>query len=292
MLPSRRRAALLYHGGMNSELRFETLTEFVAWLTDPGRWRRSPLQTLWFRGHPNRALPLKPGVLRDEFARAIGSAEPFRSRPGFNTQALEAGEIELNKQFRREAAALLAGDTDLTTLYFLARHHGLPTRLLDWTTNGLAALFFTCIKEPEHNGEVIVTAPDWRLTTDDEQSEFVSALTDAPLPQRDPLVRDTIAYLFGEGDRPECAMIVPVLPDLRSLRMLHQGSCFTFHLPGSGPIHEKAVTRFVVPKEKKPDFVAALRNLGINWSTLFHDLDHLCLEIRARWLQSAAPAAE
>ena len=277
---------------MDSELRFETLTDFVAWLTDPRRWRHSPLQTLWFRGHPNRALPLKPGVLREEFTRAMGSAEPFRSERGIDVPGLEAAEIELNKQFRREAAALLPTETDLTTLYFLARHHGLPTRLLDWTINGLAALFFTCVKEPEHDGEVIVASPDWRLTTDDEKSEFVAVVTDAPFPQRDPLVRDTVAYLFGEGDRPVRPMIVPVLPDLRSLRMLHQGSCFTFHLPGSGAIHEKAVTRFAVPKERKQDFDAALRNLGINWSTLFHDLDHLCLEIRARWLQSAAPVAE
>lgn len=277
---------------MDSELRFETLTDFVAWLTDPGRWRQSPLQSLWFRGHPDRALPLKPGVLRDEFARAIASAEPFRSRPRFDPESLETAEIELNKQFRREAAAMLTGEADLTTLYFLARHHGLPTRLLDWTTNGLAALFFTCVKRPEHDGEVIVASPDWHLTTDDSHSEFVSALADAPFPQRHPVVRDTVAYLFGEGERPESPMIAPVLPDLRSLRMLHQGSCFTFHLPGSGPIHEQAVTRFVVPKEKKQDFVAALRSLGIHWSTLFHDLDHLCLEIRARWLRSAAPPAE
>ena len=277
---------------MEAELRFETLTDFVAWLTDSRRWRRSPLQSLWFRGHPNRALPLKPGVLRKEFTRAMRSAEPFRSQSESDVPRLEAAEIELNKQFRREAAALLPAETDLTTLYFLARHHGLPTRLLDWTTNGLAALFFTCVKEPEHDGEVVVAAPDWRLTSDDERSDVAPALADAPFPQRHPLVRETVSYLFGEGDRPASAMIVPVLPDLRSLRMLHQGSCFTFHLPGSGAVHEKAVTRFVVPQERKQDFVAALRNLGIHWSTLFHDLDHLCLEIRARWLQSAAPAPE
>ena len=277
---------------MNSEHRFETLTDFVAWLTDPQRWRHSPLQSLWFRGHPNRSLPLKPGILREEFAQAVTSAEPFRSDYPSNGDALEAAEVELNRQFRREAAALLTNEPDLTTLYFLARHHGLPTRMLDWTTNGLAALFFTCVKRPESDGEVIVTSPDWRLTTEEADADCMKLLADAPFPQRHPLIVETVAYLFGEGERPDCSMILPVLPDLRSLRMLHQGSCFTFHLPGSGPIHEKAVTRFVIPKERKPDFVAALRNLGINWSTLFHDLDHLCQEIRDRWLQSAAPGSE
>jgi hypothetical protein len=269
--------------------RFETLSDFVAWLTAPERWGQSPLQALWFRGHPDRSLPLIPSVLREEFSRAMASAEPFRASGGSKEEKLEAAEIEMNKQFRREAAALLSAETDLTTLYLLARHHGLPTRMLDWTTNGLAALFFTCVKEPENDGEVIVAAPDWRLTTDDGESERVAALADAPFPQRHELVRQTVAYLFGEGERPEQEMIVPVLPDLRSLRMLHQGSCFTFHLPGSGGIHEKAVTRFVIPKEKKQSFVTALRNLGINWSTLFHDLDHLCQEIRARWERPAPP---
>jgi hypothetical protein len=269
-----------------TEQRFDTLTDFVAWLTDPQRWRASPLHSLWFRGHPNRSLPLKPGVLRDEFAQAVTSTEPFRAGNASNGDALEAAEIELNKQFRREAAALLPDEPDLTALYFRARHHGLPTRLLDWTTNGLAALFFTCVKEPHDDGEVIVASPDWHLTTADGDEASIAALADAPFPQRHRLVEETVRYLFGEGERPDRPMIVPVLPDLRSLRMLHQGSCFTFHLPGSGPIHEAAVTRFVIPKDRKPEFVAALRALGIHWSTLFHDLDHLCREIRDRWLQS------
>ena len=40
------------------------------------------------------------------------------------------------------------------------QHYGIPTRLLDITTNALVALFFACQKENEEDGEIIVFKVD------------------------------------------------------------------------------------------------------------------------------------
>jgi hypothetical protein len=154
---------------------------------------------------------------------------------------------------------------------------------LDWTENPLAALFNAVVDKYDKDGEVVSLLPDWRMTFGQNHTPQSAKLPHPPVRQRHHLVKETIQYLFDEGKRPEDQLIVPLHPDLQAGRMLQQGASFTLHMPGSSEINENAgnVRRFTIDRKKKPALLDELRAIGVNWATLFPDLDHLTREIRA-----------
>ncbi len=260
----------------------KSLSEFVAAMTDLQMLGHDLRPTFWFRGHARLARKLLPGVLRDDFVDRVNQ---FNIQPK-NSQsvdlAIETTEQSINNEFRRKGSSLLPPDADSVDIYFLAQHHGMPTRLLDWTENPLAALFFAAASEQDDDGEVIAVMPDWRMTFGHDHPSERANLPYPPVGQRHQLVRETIQYIFEERERPERHLIIPVRPDLRSGRMLQQGACFTLHMPGCPEINESAgnAKRFRIPRENKEMLKEELRSIGVNWATLFPDLDHVSEEIR------------
>lgn len=96
---------------------------------------------LWYRGQANAAWNLEPKMLRP--------ANP--NHPP---------EQHIINRFKQSAAYLLASKpiTDFDWL-FLMQHHGMPTRLLDWSEGPLIALYFAVNEHPDADGALWVLAP-------------------------------------------------------------------------------------------------------------------------------------
>jgi hypothetical protein len=93
--------------------------------------RIDPAVRPWFRGIGNESHGLIPSLMY------------------LHNQNKHYDEFWINEQFRKRAmlmSDLKIRHDDIAMWLFLLRHHDAPSRLIDWTENALAALFF-CVEQ-------------------------------------------------------------------------------------------------------------------------------------------------
>src|SRR5439155_15759665 len=113
-----------------------------------------------FRGETDTGDPLKPTAGR--VSREIGSA---RKKP-----YVKAHEIEALEQFKREVRPHLTHrpENDLEWLA-IAQHHGMATRLLDWSESLLVAAFFAVVNAGARGkGGLIYAVNDVHIASKDD----------------------------------------------------------------------------------------------------------------------------
>ena len=174
---------------------------------------------------------------------------------------------DLVQRFAKYARQLLDADPRTYEEWLVhAQHHGVPTRLLDWTTNPLKALFWAV--EDRHyetaNGVVWAFSPAfWQ----EDYLEPVALLDDA---------------------------LTPFLPPQVNARVLAQDACFVafptpehtsplppLNSPGAYPKSISRLDAFVIPSSAKRVLRIELRTLGITHRSLFPDLDGVARDINA-----------
>ncbi len=238
------------------------------------------LSGVWFRGNGEPyKVPLQPGVYRDPFtkrAKSTYGATDEDKRLNLERQMLY--------EFRTSGAVLLDA-SDIIDVYFIAQHYGMPTRLLDWTTNPLAGLFFAVKEEKQHakDGEVFVMEARRILPAVAPGVKGDDGLWNV-VGMRHPYVTDAIGMSFWHGpkkNRP--ALIVPVRPDNQPGRIGQQSSCFTLHMHEAKPCTNNTPAKIKIPFGVKATLLKDLRRLNINEFTIYNDLDHLAKDVRRAW---------
>ena len=228
---------------------------------------------IWFRGHSDNSWQLMPGVYRANF---ICADEEKRLNK----------EQHLFQDFRVFSAGMRKGTEDNSELYFLQQHYGMPTKLLDWSNQPLAALFFAASGHYDKDGELFLMDA-YQLAKDQTIKDKKGNTYQGIATGRNPVVIEQLSPITQWGDLTDFSdFILPVRPDHFDKRMSLQRSCFTFHVHTRKELTVKenhSLQRYVIPKDAKPGIMKELALLGIDHFNIYGDLENLARTLKVNY---------
>lgn len=247
------------HARFTKQIHTESVDSVQSFLSAVFRLRETKQNTkLLYRGLADTDYELVPTI-----GRPYDYAD--KQKVTFSRDA----ERNLLHRFRRRAHPHLGRAISAGEAIFLARHYGLPTRLLDWTANALYALYFSCSDKWRSDARV------WAM---DYVADYGTDLDVFKIVQ----INDERELFACAGEK----AIKMVHPVYSNPRLLAQDGAFTFHSDPWKSMEEQAGDSFdkerldvvtldgwTIPQQCKIPIIKELSGLGITERTLFPELE-------------------
>ncbi|BCZ85643.1 hypothetical protein PTKU64_93180 (plasmid) [Paraburkholderia terrae] len=209
-----------------------------------------------YRGMSDKTYTLCPSISRHPSEHTDGDVTTLESALLTEFKRLSLRELEFEPENEFE-------------WLFLAQHHGLPTRLLDWSTNPLVGLYFSVEKDDDHDGILYLT----RQSISDQYHMFDHRTADYQKRQAIPI-----------SLQPRQGKVIFVRPKYKDRRYHNQASVFS--CPANpyealdGDVLDN-LESLVVPRTLKPALRERLRMLGVSASFIYPGLDGIAAEVKS-----------